>query len=353
MSLEKESLPAAILRSLTSRDCRAAYSFAGKGGETIEARALARRIAGAALRLKGLGLAREQVIPVLCPTSPDLWTCFVGAMAADLMPANLSLPTFKTHVPTYVRNLEALMDRYRTDVVVASKEIRERVGGMMAREVRWLDATELQGDAPPGASPETSSRIAFLQHSSGSTGVPKGVAMTHDAVLGHLDAYANAIRLDPARDLIATWLPLYHDMGLLTSFLLPLSHGVSCRSMTPEAFIMNPLGFVEAMGAARASLTWWPNFAFALLADRRRAVEDGTTPPSPLDAIRAIVNCSEVVMPSSMDRFVEAFANCGLRRNSIQASCAMTKNVFAVTETGGRGRGTTSMERVWNPAKIH
>ena len=336
MSNPKESLPAAILRSLTSRDCRAAYSFAGASPETIEANALAHRIAGTALRLKRSGLGHGQVVPVLCPTSPELWTSFVAAMAADLVPANLSLPTFKTHVPTYVRNLEALLGRYQTDVVVASKEVRERLLGMTTRAVRWIDVTDLQAESQVGRAPEPSSAIAFLQHSSGSTGVPKGVALTHDAVLDHLTAYANAIRLDPARDLIATWLPLYHDMGLLTSFLLPLSHGVSCRSMTPESFILNPLGFVEDMGAARASLSWWPNFAFALLADRHGAAA-GAVPPSSLEGIRAIVNCSEVVMPSSMDRFAEAFASSGFRANSIQASYAMAENVFAVTQTDGAG----------------
>jgi fatty-acyl-CoA synthase len=335
LSNPRESLPSAILRSLTSR--RATYAFAGKPAETLEAKSLARRIAGTSLRMKAVGLQPGRILPLLCPTSPESWTCFVAAMAAGLTPANLSLPTFKTHVPTYLRNLEALMERYGTDTVLASKDARERLVGRTSREVRWIDVTDLQAEADVRSAADPSSSVAFLQHSSGSTGVPKGVALTHEAVLAHLRAYANAIHLDPERDLIASWLPLYHDMGLLTSFLLPLVEGVSCRSMTPETFVLNPLGFVEDMAKSGASLSWWPNFAFALLAERHRASPHAIDPGLSLRRVRALVNCSEVVMPSSMDAFAEAFAGHALAPGSIHASYAMAENVFAVTQTVGAG----------------
>ena len=106
MSAFAETIPAAILRTLTSDGRRTRYSFGGKAPETLEAVTLARRIAGAAARLAEMELGRGQVVPLLCPTSSDLWAGFVGAMAADLIPTNLSLPTFKSHLPTYLRNLE-------------------------------------------------------------------------------------------------------------------------------------------------------------------------------------------------------------------------------------------------------
>lgn len=301
---------------------------------------MARRISGAALKIRSLHPDPQSggVLPILCPTSADLWASFVGAMAADLVPANLPLPTFKTHLPTYLRNLQSLMDRYETNVVVGSQDVRNRLSSVLPRTVRWIDIADIQGEADPAEVRDGRSPIAFLQHSSGSTGVPKGVAISHRAALDHLDAYARALELDARRDSIASWLPLYHDMGLVTSFLLPLALGVSCRSTTPETFILNPLAFLADMAEARATHAWWPNFAFALLADRHHAaVAQGNRPTLDLSSARALTNCSEVVMASSMNRFVSAFEAEGLRTVALQASYAMAENVFAVTQTAATG----------------
>ena len=347
MSSPVRTLPAAIFAALTGeRGRRATFSFAGKSEVTLDGGAMARHIAGAAAKLRGLGLRPGQMTPILCPTSVESWTGFAGAMAAGLLPANLALPTFKTHVPTFLRNLNALLERYGTDTVLANREVIDRLSPSMSRPVRWIEPEAWTGEATAGTTPEPVSDVAFLQHSSGSTGVPKGVAMTHAAVIRHLDAYADAIALDAERDVVSTWLPLYHDMGLLTSFLLPLAKGISCRSVTPETFILNPLAFLRDAAAHRATLAWWPNFTFALLADRRAQATSEVVDGLDLSSFRGLINCSEVVMASSMDRFVGAFESHGARTTALSASYAMAENVFAVTQSPPGSRLVRARVRV-------
>ena len=190
-------------------------------------------------------------------------------------------------------------------------------------------------------SPRTTSRrpgsssgadVAFLQHSSGSTGVPRGVALSHSAVLGHLDAYGRSIRFDPASDRIASWLPLYHDMGLLTSFLLPLVGGASCDTLPPGEWILDPTSILSLITQERSTLSWWPNFTFALLAQRVRPEERSHYD---LRSVRLLVNCSEPVLRSSREIFARTFAACGLERPALQTCYAMAENVFAATQSQG------------------
>ena len=162
--------------------------------------------------------------------------------------------------------------------------------------------------------------------------MPRGVALSHRAVLGHLDAYGRSIRFDPPSDRIASWLPLYHDMGLLTSFLLPLVGGASCDTLPPGEWILDPTSILSLITQERSTLSWWPNFTFALLAQRVRPEERSHYD---LRSVRLLVNCSEPVLRSSREIFARTFAACGLERRALQTCYAMAENVFAATQSQG------------------
>ncbi|MFN8377988.1 MAG: AMP-binding protein [Anaerolineae bacterium] len=184
----------------------------------------------------------------------------------------------------------------------------------------WLDDNRIYPD--PGA-------VALLQHSSGTTGLQKGVALSHRAVLNQLCAYAEALDLRQT-DVIASWLPLYHDMGLIAGFLLPLVLGIPLVLMSPFDWAAHPALLLRAIHEHRATFSWLPNFAYNHMAQR---VRERDSAGLDLSSIRAFINCSEPVRASSHQRFLDRFVANGVRADQLAVSYAMAENTFAVTQT--------------------
>jgi acyl-CoA synthetase (AMP-forming)/AMP-acid ligase II len=172
------------------------------------------------------------------------------------------------------------------------------------------------------------SAIAFMQHSSGTTGLKKGVRLSHGKVLTQLESYGAAIALEPGADVIASWLPLYHDMGLITAFLMPAIWGVPIISLDAMAWTINPTSLLTAIESHRATLCWLPNFAFHHIARLARSTEKWD-----LNSMRLFVSCSEPCRVAAFDAFLARFANCGVTREKLQVSFALAENVFAATQT--------------------
>jgi acyl-CoA synthetase (AMP-forming)/AMP-acid ligase II len=171
--------------------------------------------------------------------------------------------------------------------------------------------------------------IAFLQHSSGTTGLQKGVALAHRAVLNHLASYSEAIALDE-QDVIVSWLPLYHDMGLIAGFLLPLVQGVPLVLMSPFEWVKSPAMLFRAIDQYGGTLCWLPNFAYNHCARRIRQRDlEGLSAAT----MRMFINCSEPVYAESHALFAERFAGLGVTPGMLAVSYAMAENTFAVTQT--------------------
>ncbi len=172
--------------------------------------------------------------------------------------------------------------------------------------------------------------IAFIQHSAGTTGLQKGVALTHRAVLTQLRYLADALQIDSGADRIYSWLPLYHDMGLIACFMLPLVYHLPIVMQSPLDWVLHPETMLQVITQHRCTLAWMPNFGFQFLPRRTR--------PEHLDALdlsslRALINCSEPVREKSVKEFASAFGRFGLRPSALQSSYAMAENVFAVTQS--------------------
>ena len=150
--------------------------------------------------------------------------------------------------------------------------------------------------------------IAFLQHSSGTTGLQKGVALSHRAVLNQVASYSDAIALND-HDVIVSWLPLYHDMGLIAGFLLPLIQGVPLVLMSPFDWVQHPALLFRAIHDYHGTLCWLPNFAYNHCA---RRIRQRDTEGLSLASMRLFINCSEPVRPESHQQFLERFAANGV-----------------------------------------
>jgi fatty-acyl-CoA synthase len=171
--------------------------------------------------------------------------------------------------------------------------------------------------------------VAFLQHSSGTTGLQKGVALSHAAVLNQVASYSEAIALND-QDVIVSWLPLYHDMGLIAGFILPLVQGVPLVMMSPFDWVAHPALLLHAIHDFNGTLCWLPNFAYNHCARRIRQRDSAGLS---LSSMRMFINCSEPVRHESQQLFLERFAPNGVTNEMLAVSYAMAENTFAVTQT--------------------
>jgi len=168
----------------------------------------------------------------------------------------------------------------------------------------------------------------LLQHSSGTTGLQKPVLLSQKAVLEHIGNIAKSLELTKA-DKIVSWLPLYHDMGLIAAFHLPVIYGITTIQIDPFQWVLAPILLLEAISSEKATITWLPNFAYNLMADKIR--EDDLEGIN-LKSMRLMISCSEPVRYESNKKFIDHFTKYGLNENVLSASYAMAETTFSVTQ---------------------
>src|SRR5205085_995192 len=167
----------------------------------------------------------------------------------------------------------------------------------------------------------------MLQYTSGSTGDPKGVMLTHANMLANIRAVGQAAQLGPG-DVVVTWLPLYHDMGLIGAWLTPLHFALPVVVMSPLAFLTRPEKWLEAFHKHRGTIAAAPNFAYELCV---RKIADADIDGVDLSSWRAALNGAEPVNPETLDRFAERFASHGFRRTAQLPVYGLAEAALAVT----------------------
>jgi acyl-CoA synthetase (AMP-forming)/AMP-acid ligase II len=172
-------------------------------------------------------------------------------------------------------------------------------------------------------------QIAFLQHSSGTTGLQKGVALSHRSVLNQVRAYSRAIELEPS-DVVVSWLPLYHDMGLIAGFVMPIVAGIPLVLMSPFHWVRDPKILLHNITRYHGTLTWLPNFAYN---HSVRGITTRGLQGVDLSSLRMVINCSEPCRYDSHRLFLERFRPFGLQEQSLATCYAMAENTFAVTQS--------------------
>jgi acyl-CoA synthetase (AMP-forming)/AMP-acid ligase II len=156
------------------------------------------------------------------------------------------------------------------------------------------------------------------------------VALSHQAVLNQVECYAEVIGMTEA-DTVVSWLPLYHDMGLIAGFIMPILLRATLVLMSPFEWVRAPWRLLRAASDYRGTLTWLPNFAYNFCAAKIPGRElEGVD----LSSLRAVINCSEPMRLSSHEAFRDRFASYGLRPESLATCYAMAENVFAVSQGG-------------------
>ena len=284
-----------------------------------------RRYAGA---LAGQGIGSRDLVIIAHTQNLESIYAFWGALMLGAIPSMFSTLTEKLDPAIYMERMATLVDHSNARAILTTDDFAPQLAENVNCPV--LASAQMNGNSADftTADPDAD-EIAFLQHSSGTTGLQKGVALSHRAALNHLASYSDALELD-ASDVIVSWLPLYHDMGLIAGFLLPLMQGVPLVLMSPFDWVSHPAMLLRALDDYDGTLTWLPNFAYQHMARRIRKRD---TEGIDLSRVRAYINCSEPVHHTSHQSFLERFADNGARAEQLSVSYAMAENTFAVTQT--------------------
>lgn len=261
-------------------------------------------------------------VGILLRSQEDQVLHYLAALAAGLVPAILAPPNRKLNRDYYVRTTRAVLARSRFTVVITDVED-------LHLDVPTLAPYSLkphESDRPATVAPAPTG-VSFLQFSSGTTGIKRGVLVTDEAILSQLETYAKALGLEP-EDRIISWLPLYHDMGFIACLNMPLAHGIQTIMLDPIDWVTTPATFLKAASTYRASLAWNPNFAYAFMAHR---IRDRDIQDVDLTNFRGLVNCSEPVTRAAQQAFLERFTPYGLREDVFWGCYAMAETTFALT----------------------
>jgi 1-acyl-sn-glycerol-3-phosphate acyltransferase len=283
--------------------------------------------------LHARGLQPGDTVALMLPTSPEFFDCFMGVLLAG----GIAVPIYPPLRPDRLEEYA-----YRQSAILRNAEVRFLIAsGEAGAVVRLLQphVPSLQGVfTPPRLASTTNGAaevvhhargrdIAFLQYTSGSTGEPKGVILTHSNLLANIRAIVSVIQFT-AQDVGLTWLPLYHDMGLIGTWLTPLYFGIPVVVMSPLEFLTHPERWLWAVHNHRASLSAAPNFAFELCV---RKIRDEDIQGLDLSSWRAVLNGAEPVKPSTLDRFCERFSKYGFRPEALLPVYGLAEATLAVT----------------------
>ena len=273
----------------------------------------ARSVAGA---LAARGLGRGDRVALMLRTERAFFPTFIGTLMAGCIPAPLYPPFRADRIEEYATRQVAILRNAGARLLVAFPEV-QRVAGLLKQQAPSLEAV-VGADALAGEArrpvPTAGDDAALIQYTSGSTGEPKGVLLTNANLLANVRAIVG--RLDfRANDLAVSWLPLYHDMGLIGAWLGTLYAGAPLALMSPLAFLARPVRWLQAISTYRGTVSPAPNFAYDLCVSR---IPDDELEGLDLRSVRTLLNGSEAVSPDTLRRFNARFAPCGLAPTALQ-----------------------------------
>jgi fatty-acyl-CoA synthase len=313
--------------------------FSGQPDVPITYRELIHGAAGYIKTYRENGVQPGDVVTLILQHGTDILFAHYGAILHGAIPSIMPYLTEKLLPERYRAELAALVSVTQPTAIVTYTEFEAEVRSALKPGEDSVKAVIVSEKVHPPCEPDMASfggftrkpeDVAILQHSSGTTGLQKGVALSHQAILNHLTNYGKAIRLTE-EDIFVSWLPLYHDMGLIACWLMPILMGNHLVLMSPFDWVRGPYRLFQAVSKFRGTLSWMPNFAYNFCTQK---VRDRDLEGVDLSSWRAITNAAEVIRWESHVDFYERFKNYGLRFESLATLYGMAENVFAMVQGG-------------------
>jgi 1-acyl-sn-glycerol-3-phosphate acyltransferase len=298
--------------------------------ETITYAALLGEAAAVAGGLRERGVRKGDTVALMLPTGRDFLSAFQGILICGAVPVPIYPPVRLDRLDEYARRQSAILADAGVRVLITIDRARP-VADVLRPSVPSLTSVatvaDLQSLGRPWGSPEGGpADAAFIQYTSGSTGAPKGVLLTHANLLANIEAITKGLDARPT-DVGASWLPLYHDMGLIGSWLFCMHAGVPLALMSPLAFLSRPERWLWMIHERQATLSAAPNFAYELCV---RKVPDSALEGLDLSSWRVALNGAEPVNPETLERFARRFGPCGFRRESMFPVYGLAENSVAL-----------------------
>jgi acyl carrier protein len=285
----------------------------GAEEETLTYRGLAEPARAVARGLRQAGLAPGGRVAIMLPTGSDFFHAFFGALYAGGVPVPIYPPMRRSQIEEHLRRQAGILRNAGAEILVAGPEAGALAGLLrpLATDLRRLETVAGLAAAGTGALPETlaSGSTALIQYTSGSTGDPKGVVLSHDNLLSNIRAMGERMNAGSS-DVFVSWLPLYHDMGLIGAWLGTLYYAAPAVIMSPLRFMARPHSWLWAIHRHRATLSAAPNFAFELCLHK---VKDHALDGLDLSSLRMVANGAEPVSAETIRRFTARFAPYGFR----------------------------------------
>jgi 1-acyl-sn-glycerol-3-phosphate acyltransferase len=288
---------------------------AGKGAG-ISYAALRKGAVEVASGLLEHGLQPGQSVAIMLPTSHDYFFCFFGALLAGGVPVPIYPPARISQIEDHLRRHAGILSNALAAVLITVPEAKP-VARLLQAQVETLRAVATVAELSiPGQAPEypiQPEQIALLQYTSGSTANPKGVALTHTNLLTNIRAMGQAEQVT-STDVFVSWLPLYHDMGLIGAWLGSLYYACPLVVMSPITFLARPERWLWAIHEHRGTLSASPNFGYELCL---RKIPDDVLDGLDLSSWRMAFNGAEPVSPETIVNFTQRFARYGLHPEAI------------------------------------
>jgi fatty-acyl-CoA synthase len=310
------------------------YSVRGEIISALTWREIRERAHVSARRLIGAGFARGERILIAADTWPGFFDAFFGAQYAGLLPVPVSVPVGIGGKDAYLEQLRRQLAASGAVAAVGTEDL----AGFLADAARGLPAVRLHGgssvlDALPEKQvdlrPLGPADLCYIQFSSGSTRHPHGVQITQSALMANLEGMTGPAGLEVVSgDRVVSWLPLYHDMGLIGFTMAPLSTQLSIDYLTPRDFARRPTQWLNLISRNRATIAYSPSFGYEL-ASRRAANQV----PDDLDlsSWRHAGIGGDMIRPDVLERFAATFEDKGFNRNAFIPSYGMAEVCLAIT----------------------
>ncbi|MER5390253.1 AMP-binding protein [Saccharopolyspora sp. NPDC002686] len=298
---------------------------------------LHRSAAVVAAGLQARGVRPRDTVALMLPTSGDYFTSFTGVLLAGGIPVPIYPPARPSQLADHLRRQVSILDNARAAALItepAAARFERLVRSHVPSLRNVLTPAELHDHGQAGPVDRGPADVALLQYTSGSTGNPKGVVLTHANLLSNIRAMAQAARVSTS-DVFISWLPLYHDMGLIGAWLSCLYLGHQLVIMPPSAFLTRPARWLWAIHTHRGTLSAAPNFAYELcLREIDRSELDGLD----LSSWRIAFNGAEPVHADTLHRFTERFQPYGFQPAAMVPAYGLAEACVGLTfPPAGRG----------------
>ncbi len=281
--------------------------------------------------LQALGMRKGDRVALIIPQNDDFILCFLGAIRAGIVPVPIYPPMALGQLQAYLDNTRHIVAKCGARVLVTTAKIKRLLGTVQAECPALEQVVAIEGirESLEPLKPEKIGLddVAFLQFTSGSTSRPKGVTLTH----ANLAANVKCIMEDGLRinetDVGVSWLPLYHDMGLIGFVLAPLYHRIPIVYLSPLLFLKRPVSWFQAITRHKGSIAYGPNFAYALAVKRIRAADlEGMD----LSTWRVAGCGAEPIRPETLEAFCASFGKIGFKPEAVYPSYGMAESSLGI-----------------------